>query len=136
MLFWKAVIICSFLFCLTIFATLFHKLKRTENIKKFWAAILLLVFTISVTPKKYFHDLFSTHTDYAFQHTTSGKKEFNAYKFNCGLVNTIAVPPFIAEEPVTATSLLFFAVQGPDKIESPLFQSAFDVCFRRGPPAG
>ncbi|HMR84657.1 MAG TPA: hypothetical protein PKE30_16045 [Niabella sp.] len=110
-------------------------MKRTENIKKFWAAILLLIFTISVTPKKYFHDLFSAHTDYAFQHTSSGEKEINAYKFNCGLVNTIAVPPFIAEETVADTPLLFFAVQGPDKIEGPLFQSAFDIYLRRGPPA-
>jgi len=109
-------------------------LKRTENIKRFWAAIILLVFTISVTPKKYFHDLFSTHTDYAFKHTTLGEKEFNAYKFNCGLENTIAVSPFLAEEPVALTIPLFFATPVSDKIESPLFQSEFDLCLRRGPP--
>ncbi|WP_460686901.1 hypothetical protein [Niabella aquatica] len=109
-------------------------MKRVENIKKFWAVVLLLIFTISITPKKYFHDLFSTHTDYAFKHTDSGKKEFNAYKFNCGLVNTIAVSPFLAEEAVATILLLFFAAPAADKLEPALFQSEFDLCLRRGPP--
>lgn len=70
-------------------------LQAVYSIRKFLAVTLLLAFTIGVTPKFYFHELFANHTDYSCINNHSGKTQLTTYQFNCGFVNMEGISPFL-----------------------------------------
>lgn len=53
------------------------------------------MFTISVIPKKYFHDILSHHCNELFQVNDGDTKQIQNNKFNCGFVNSAAITPFL-----------------------------------------
>lgn len=122
-----------------IFATRCQILKKPDFIKKLLAILVLLVFTISATPKKYFHDLFSRHTDVSNERVstsveTSEQTEIGHYKFNCGFVNIVATAPFLNTE---TFSVGYFRNWYPAVHETCdyFLPSQVFTCFtHRGPP--
>ncbi|MCH5597172.1 hypothetical protein [Niabella ginsengisoli] len=99
------------------------------------AVILLLVFSVSVTPKIYFHDLASKHTDYSCSGNHSSDVQLTAYKFNCGFVNVIAVSPFLAVKEIDSELSISFAEAYSDTWINNWLAFQSDYSQRRGPPA-
>jgi hypothetical protein len=69
--------------------------KFNRSISKIVAGVLLIVFTISVTPKKYFHDILSHHQDELFTPSNAATGGLNHYQFSCGFVDIAIVVPFL-----------------------------------------
>lgn len=109
-------------------------MKKVTNTKKLIAGLLLVVFTISVVPRKYFHDIIANHEDVAFKNSTSKEKSFTAYKFNCGFVELVAVSPFLASDiSVNQNDHFFFGIHNIE-FSTALFKNTFDYFTHRGPP--
>lgn len=72
-----------------------YNLKNRETIRKFFALVLLLIFTFSATPKKYLHDLVADHSD--FYGVVSGDDSDIVTKtgFNCHCEDLVVSIPFI-----------------------------------------
>lgn len=93
---------------------------------------MLLVFTISVTPKIHFHDALAQHQDELFD--SCADEQLTSQHFNCGFINVVAVTPFIS----TAFSGVWHSVK-----VLPAFNDAFPTFYNpvaalhhtlRGPP--
>lgn len=97
--------------------------------------MLLVVFTIGVTPKKYLHDLFSQHTDCTIKQN-SEQQQLNNYKFNCGFVNVIATSPFIETADIFQNNLRIYSFNYLKDFISPLNTFHFNCFEHRGPPQG
>lgn len=82
-------------------------MKKHSFIKNIVAFILLFVFTISITPKKYFHDAFFEHHDELFAPVT-GEAQLSSYQFSCGFVNVVALTPFVPAFIVSNSKLFTF----------------------------
>lgn len=72
------------------------------------AATLLLAFTIGVTPKLYFHELFANHTDYSCFDNQPEKVQLATYKFNCGFVNMEGTSPFLEAQQILSAPIQVF----------------------------
>jgi len=94
---------------------------------------MLLVFSVSITPKIYFHDLFTKHTDTCIANVP-GPVKFTAYKFNCGFVDIIGLTPFLAFETFLSVSLPIFSERYTEELFTNLLRPATDNTQRRGPP--
>jgi hypothetical protein len=110
-------------------------LQRVFRIRKILAIALLLAFTIGVTPKVYFHELFSNHTDYSCAKNDAGKTQFNSYKFNCGFVNIEGVSPFLEAKQTDPGSADIFLQCYPDIPINEWVQLRPERTQHRGPPA-
>lgn len=109
-------------------------LQKVYRIKKILAIALLLAFTIGVTPKLYFHDLFLNHADYSCADNHSGKTQLNTYKFNCGFVNIEGTSPFL-EAPQNWPGIPQVFIQCySDNLTNNWIQVRFNATQHRGPP--
>lgn len=114
--------------------TLNSILKIIQIHKRFYAAVLLLIFSLAITPRKYWHDVLSVHTDYCFHTDVDNKVQLTNYKFNCGFVEIAASQNFLAHDnfipenaaPVTGCFQENFTVN--------LFFKYFTCFSHRGPP--
>ena len=106
------------------------------NIRQFVAAILLLVFTLGATPKKFLHDAVAKHQhSYREQCVSHHHTNLAAAGFNCQIDNLVVEMPFV--------SSVIFSI-GFVAISHFIFQVHFckniistNVCvaYLRGPPA-
>ncbi|MEE6186716.1 MULTISPECIES: hypothetical protein [Chitinophagaceae] len=93
------------------------------------------MFAISVTPRKYLHDLFSHHIDYTYsQYAHTQEKVVVTYKFNCGFNETIALDPFLGGQAFRPTLLMEYIVSGSSFIPEYLYSTSFHYFVHRGPP--
>jgi hypothetical protein len=109
-------------------------LKNSNYIKRFLAAIFLLLFCFCVTPKRFLHDLLANHKD--TQNITGHPAEqIAASGFHCNVDELVVVAPFIPEiqtaeyPPISSTPVLF---------SEPLFSIVYLFLPQtdgRGPPA-
>ena len=95
---------------------------------------MLLIFALSVTPKKYFHDIFSHHGDELFQINNSGEKQIENHKFNCGFVNSITLTPFIEPGCIIECNTCEYNNYLVTKTVQPVFVAAIYRFLLRGPP--
>jgi hypothetical protein len=72
-------------------------LYRNQTIARFSAAIMLLVFGLSITPKRYLHDIFANHTDIADHGVNDGKVLISKTGFNCDCNKLVATSPFTGQ---------------------------------------
>lgn len=109
-------------------------LNKTQYIKKFAAACMLIVFAISITPTIVFHNWFAHHTDTYKKPANSKTPQIGKQTFNCHCDNIVAESPFTGPETInTSIHLQFFRIQQAVDIHSlPASPSAF--CSLRGPP--
>ncbi|WP_114792850.1 hypothetical protein U0035_04025 [Niabella yanshanensis] len=110
-------------------------MQRVFRIKQVLAVALLLAFATGVTPKLYFHELFTNHTDYSCLNHHTGKVQLTTYKFNCGFVNVEVLSPFLEPRESYSVSPDIFL---PCYIEIPVtdwVQLQPEHKQHRGPPA-
>lgn len=55
---------------------------------------MLVIFTLSITPKLYLHAIFAHHTDIVYKKTDSGKTQVSKNGFACDCNNQVATSPF------------------------------------------
>ena len=96
---------------------------------------MLIVFTISITPKKYFHDLLFHHPDELFSSDISKDQQITTYHYACDFVNVVAIAPFIFcstdVQNITHHSFNLF----DEVLQQFCLQSTHDLFSLRGPPA-
>lgn len=96
---------------------------------------MLFVFTISITPKIYFHDAFSHHDDELVATTGAHEKQITTYHYNCGFVNVVAITPFITgPAAVDAVKIKAYPLLN-DVVEASYEHHALFNLTLRGPPA-
>lgn len=110
-------------------------LNSNHTIKRFFAFAMLVLFTFSITPKRYLHDLFAGHTDIVNIENTGDETCIGKSTFNCDCNTLVATSPFIddADESVIDFPKLyppFFAAY-----TNPLLGTTYSFTELRGPPA-
>ena len=105
---------------------------RRKHIRSLLSGFLLLVFALAITPKKFLHFAFASHTD----NTASASKTpaISVSGFNCDTDNLVAEPNF---ECVGSISILPVVKYGTGFIETGFAFSCSSVLSShlRGPPA-
>lgn len=98
------------------------------------SAVLLLLFALSITPKKVLHDMLVDHQDNISYHH-KGAPTFNKSGFHCDTEHNVAESPFKGEEPVSLPEPLpeFFSVN--HAFSSSLHSTNVYYFTLRGPPA-
>jgi len=99
------------------------------------AAILLLLFQFSITPKLLLHDLVADHQDTPLSANNEKNPQFHLAGFNCACENQVVESPFIEDSILTEN---FIPVIVSDRFSSSVggFVSApFLYLGLRGPPA-
>lgn len=69
-------------------------MKNLSIIRKSLALVMLLIFTFSITPKKYLHDLIADHTDFYSFHS-GDEATYSQKGFNCQCEDLVVSTPFI-----------------------------------------
>jgi len=113
-------------------------LKKREQIKFFFAFCLLVLFTISVTPKIYFHDVIANHKDVVSlcHHPQKVKACLHPKSFNCQLDDLVITAPYLILPIVHSLS-----VHSHFQSFSSAYSSSFTKHYlihkeSRGPPLG
>ena len=106
---------------------------KIPNFKLFSSVLLLLVFTLGITPKKTLHNWFANHKDSASKIPDGKTQQFTKAGFNCNCENLVAEPHFISPSIPLLINIFsahsFFSVQAPSFISQTLFHNNL-----RGPP--
>jgi hypothetical protein len=100
------------------------------------AGLMLVLFSISITPKKIFHDLFANHKDtYTKYSLVNSDSQVSDPGINCHFDNLVVVAPYINTDiSVDIAPLLFFPEQKINATAS--FHSVHQLFFGlRGPPS-
>ena len=96
--------------------------------------VLLVLFTLSITPKLYLHAIFADHTDIVLK-KTDGKTQVSKNGFTCDRNNQVATSPFIEHADALDIGILHvyqsFIPHFPSKVIANT-QFYFEL---RGPPA-
>jgi hypothetical protein len=70
-------------------------LRYHNTIRRLLASALLVLFVLSITPKRYLHHWFANHTDVALhQQGTDGPAHLQQDGFRCDCDNPVATAPF------------------------------------------
>lgn len=107
-----------------------------NTIKQFWALLLLLVFTLAVTPKKFLHDTVANHK-HQLHYTKNSCRQVavTVAGFNCQVDNLVVDIPF----EVVATFRFNFQKQFfntyRQSVELHCHVSSYYSHTLRGPPA-
>ena len=64
-------------------------MSSAVSIKRFVCCFILLVFALSITPKRYLHTLFASHTDNKSPHA-EGPFQLSVSGYNCDNDDTVA----------------------------------------------
>lgn len=111
-------------------------MQKKISIRSLLALMLLLIFTISTTPRRYWHDLFAGHTDTTVCDTPAdGKQHLRDAGFQCDCNKLVATSPFTEQDEIVVASLprLFYTPQ-QTSLSSVLLAVAEHVHALRGPP--
>jgi hypothetical protein len=69
-------------------------LNLSNNIRRFFAAFFLLLFSFCVTPKRFLHDLLANHRDVQASHSLP-VEQIAASGFHCHIDDLVVVAPFL-----------------------------------------
>lgn len=110
-------------------------LKQATIIQKARAILLVLVLTVGITPKSFFHDLIANHKDYSDCRQIHKSTAFHQQGFNCHFDDLVVTVPYllVTEQPVVSVNFYFEKRQ-------PSFYSSILSSFSqhkesRGPPS-
>jgi hypothetical protein len=112
-------------------------LQNKSSIRSLLALMLLLVFTISTTPRRYWHDIFAGHTDTAVCDVPlDGKHHLRDTGIQCDCNKLVATSPFTEQDEVVLPVIprLFFT-PGQTALSSVILAPVTRVHAQRGPPA-
>jgi hypothetical protein len=99
------------------------------------AALMLVLFAFSVTPKLILHDLVANHKDTPLKCSTDNKAQFNVAGFNCGCNDLVVESPLVRTH-VAAEIIApqIFSQHIDTEVRS--FISVYQFYFElRGPPS-
>jgi len=96
---------------------------------------MLLLFTISITPKKYLHDFFARHTHIVTNSSTNEQAHVTKAGYNCDCNNLVATSPFMDEADciVVVCPIIYPAFFVP--FSNLLHGTSYSFTELRGPPA-
>lgn len=111
-------------------------LKKKLFIQKLTAFLLLLIFTISITPKNYFHEVIADHKDISYcDGLDNSTGSIHQQGYACHFDNLVVTLPFVLEN---GPDFSFLPVDYTDQINFS-YSSPFQYChlekITRGPPA-
>lgn len=98
---------------------------------------MLLIFSLSITPKLFLHNIFANHKDTLYYLTGNDPKNFQLNKvgINCQCINLVAEAPFINyDDPIQIIAPDFFSEKKPGFCLSFYDARHFFSAFR-GPPS-
>lgn len=98
------------------------------------SAVLLLLFALSITPKKVLHDILVHHQDDISYHH-EGSPTIIKTGFHCDTENNVAESPFTGEEPVSFPEPLPVFISFNDAVSSSIHSADIYHFLLRGPPA-
>jgi hypothetical protein len=112
-----------------------YLLAPKKTIKQILAAGLLLVFSFSITPKKFLHDAIANHKDKAAVLSATGTPQFSHSGFVCKCDNQVAESPFT--DVTTCFDFVTIRLFSEYRHTQPcqFYSSSFLFFQRRGPPA-
>jgi len=112
-------------------------LQNKSFIRSLLALMLLLIFTISTTPRRYWHDIFAGHTDTAVCDVPlDGKHHLRDAGIQCDCNKLVATSPFTEQDEIAVTVVprSFYTLQQTDWT-SVILTAVNRVHAQRGPPA-
>lgn len=112
----------------------FKFLRKLSTIQPLITAVMLIVFALAITPKRFLHNLVVNHKD-NYSKLTNGKTEFSKVRITCQCDNLVATSPFtdISEKPEIKLPFIFVSYQ--EEMSSSNLFPAHIYFTLRGPPA-
>ncbi|MDQ6610192.1 MAG: hypothetical protein M3Y85_10270 [Bacteroidota bacterium] len=110
-------------------------MAQKPTIQKILASFLLLLLSISITPKSFFHDLIADHKDGSYcNHPIDTSSHLHQQGFNCHFDDLVVTVPFLL---IGSENPLLLNLKYVDKTTS--YSSSYtQYCFlqkvNRGPP--
>src|SRR5688572_18751214 len=112
-----------------------NRLYRNQTIRRLFAFVMLVLFTFSITPKRYLHDLFAGHTDTITKSLNDGNAHVSKSGFQCDCDNLVATSPFTDQaDGIHIARLLVHSSQFTSYI-TPVYTSSHSFIELRGPPS-
>lgn len=108
--------------------------SRKQWLSRAVSALLLLLFALSITPKKTLHDWLVDHQDDTSYHHQAVPLVIKS-GFHCDTENNVAESPFTGEEPVDILQPLPVFISFNDAVNSALHSNTSFYLTLRGPPA-
>jgi hypothetical protein len=110
-------------------------LQKKQTIRVILGSFLLLIFLISITPKKYWHDVLAQHNDSISWNKYADDHEVSKTGFNCDWNMQVATSPFTEQDEVKLPALplvheRYYFFSNTSFYSSTIFHRAL-----RGPPA-
>jgi hypothetical protein len=119
------------------FATQYQKrLRKNDYIQPVSALVMLLLFTLSITPKRFLHDTFAHHKDVITYAAHDGHDQLSLDGFNCDTHLLVAESPFTGNSlAIQAIPPLVFVTGFTAHLPAGLHLQSVTPTNLRGPPA-
>lgn len=110
--------------------------KKSTIRKQFIAAVLLIIFLFSITPKKLLHDAIATHKDKTIIAATDNSLQISHTAFTCKADNLVAESPFTEQDNSFEFSALSIFSEEQSIAPYHFYSSDYFFFELRGPPTG
>jgi hypothetical protein len=107
--------------------------NRNQAIRRLISGLLLCIFTFSVTPKQWLHDIIANHKD-TNAYAVDGKIILTRVGFHCNCENLVVQSPFISYDGPAELNAPAFLVLHQTATISNLISSYHFFSELRGPP--
>jgi hypothetical protein len=111
-----------------------NKLKNRSIIQQSLAFVMLLLFTFSITPKRYLHDLIANHEDFYSFHS-GGETTVTKTSINCQCEDLVVSTPFVEASFELSLSSLVYHKEFASSSYHSYFLNTCSTKDSRGPPA-
>ncbi len=111
-------------------------MKKKLFIRKITALVMLMLFALSITPKKVLHDLIADHQDQkcTIDHTHDANGQMATKQYHCQTDNLVVVSPF--ENSFFSAELIInsdYKIVN-ESLDKKIFSLKYNVVDLRGPP--
>lgn len=119
------------------FATRYQRvLRKNTCIHTLSVIVMLLLFTLSITPKRFLHDALAHHQDTFTYASDDGHDQFSKDGFNCDTHHTVAETPYTGDTATVGVEApLLFNTSFATLLPAVLHLQPVPVTDLRGPPA-
>jgi hypothetical protein len=108
--------------------------NRNQTIRRLISGLLLCIFTFSITPKQWLHDVIANHKD-SYAYSVDGKIILTTAGFHCNCDNLVVQSPFISYDgPAEVNAPAFFVLYQSATISN-LISAHHFFSSLRGPPS-
>ena len=113
--------------------SIYFYLIRSGHIIKFLSGLLLLIFALSITPKRYLHNIFAKHIDNQHKKYSDKPYQLTNSGYNCDTDNLVAQSTFISD--YTSLEFPLFSSFSTYVLNKIFFSSRIEIYSPlRGPP--